>query len=203
VVAEEYYTQGVIDFYPVLNKILANNPDIIDTEGQPGDQALMVKQLRELGYTGRIAESSYVPLGILIGTAGKDYCYDISTGLPDFECEYYSDEMRDLARRYMDEQAGPDETDMPDCVVHGYSQIMFLKKAFEQADSIDTDEVMKVFDDPDFRFERYYTPNAKLGGFETYGIRRQMPHFNPYCEIVLEDGEPKLVQMGGTVVEIP
>jgi len=205
IVAREYYlSPGTTDFYPLLTKILAENPDAIDTGPcPPGEQALMVKQARELGFTGRFFQPNWVPIGLLIDTVGLDGMHSISTSLPDFASDAYSPQMQELARRYMEERAAPDETDMPDCVVHGYSQMMFYKKAFEQADSLDPDEVMKVFDDPDFRFERYYTPNAELGGIETFGIRRQMPHFNPYCEIVIENGEAKVMQMGGTVVNVP
>ena len=205
IVAREYYqSPGTTDFYPLLTKILAKNPDAIDTGPcPPGEQALMVKQARELGFTGRFFHPNWVPIGLLLDTVGIEGMYSISTSLPDFTSDAYSPQMQELARRYMEERAAPDETDMPDCVVHGYSQMMFLKKAFEEADSIDQDEVMKVFDDPNFRYERYYTPDAKLGGIETFGIRRQMPHFNPYCEIVIEDGEAKVMQMGGTVVDVP
>ncbi len=77
------------------------------------------------------------------------------------------------------------------------------KQAIEEAGSLDPDEVMKVVDDPGFTFERYYVPDAKLGRLEPLGIRQQMPHFNPYCEIVIEDGEAKVVQMGGMPVNVP
>jgi len=92
---------------------------------------------------------------------------------------------------------------MPDTVVHGYSHMMFYKKAIEVAQSIDPDEVMKVFDDPTFRFERYYHSDGSLSGLETFGILRQMSHFNPYGELVVENGEATVVQMGGKVAIMP
>jgi len=54
----------------------------------------------------------------------------------------------------------------------------------ETAGSIDVDEVMKVFDDSDFTWGRYYVPNANLGGLETYGIGHFLLHFVPYGEII-------------------
>ncbi len=203
-VSEKYYTQGTIDFYPILTNFLRTKPDAIDPGAcVPGDQALIVKQARELGFTGHIFQPTYIPLDLQIKAIGLASMYKISTGMPDFSTEYYSTEMRELNRRYVVEKARPGEDRMPDCVVHGYSHMMFYKKAIETADSIDTDEVMKVFDDPDFTFERYYVSNAKLGGIETFGIRRQFPHYNPYSEVVIEGGQAKVVQMGGKAIIVP
>jgi branched-chain amino acid transport system substrate-binding protein len=51
----ELYERGTIDFYPMLTRVLAQKPDYIDLDGSPpGDSALMVKQVRELGYKGLI-----------------------------------------------------------------------------------------------------------------------------------------------------
>jgi ABC-type branched-subunit amino acid transport system substrate-binding protein len=203
-VAEEYYVQGTTEFYPVMTKVLRSNPDTIDTGPSPaGDQALMVKAGRELGFKGRFLQPNWVPLDTLITTVGVNDLYSISTSLPDFSTQHYSDAMRTLNQRYMAEKAQPGETSMPDCVVHGYSQMMFYKKAIEAAGSIDTAKVMQVINDPNFAFERYYVPNAKLGGTQTFGINRQMPHFNPYSEIVIEGGQAKVVQMGGKAVNVP
>jgi len=203
-VSEKYYTQGTTDFYPILTSFLGTKPDAIDPGAcVPGDQALIVKQARELGFKGHIFQPTYIPLDLQIEAIGLEYMYKVSTGMPDFSTEYYSPEMRELNRRYVVEKARPGEDRMPDCVVHGYSHMMFYKTAIETAGSLDTDEVMKVFDDPDFTFERYYVSNAKLGGIETFGIRRQFPHYNPYSEVVIEEGQAKVVQMGGKAIIVP
>jgi len=201
----EWYTHGTTDFYPILTKILAWGPDAFDCGMSPaGDQALMTKQIRELGFTGLILHPNWVPTDLLRDTVGPGYLYGILTSLPDFSSEFYSPQMRELNNRYFAEgHAQPGEVVMSDTAVHGYSHMMFLKKAFETAGTLDVDEVLEVIDDPGFRFERYYYPNAELGGAETFGIRRMMGHFNPYGEIVVEDGEVKPVQMGGKVVETP
>src|SRR3989304_2863424 len=54
VVFSQFYERGTSDFYPLLNKLIVQKPDFIDFTGAPpGDQALIVKQLRELGYKGK------------------------------------------------------------------------------------------------------------------------------------------------------
>jgi ABC-type branched-subunit amino acid transport system substrate-binding protein len=200
---EGTYAQFTTDFYPLLTRILSQEPDVIEASASAGDGALIAKQARELGYTGWFLHINWVPLGLMIDNMGVDEMYNIVTTLPDFTSEFYSPAMNDLVRRYMEEKAKPDETDMPDTVVHGYSHMMFYVEAIKQAQSIDPDDVMKVFDDPSFRFERYYHSDGQLSGLETFGILRQMSHFNPYGEIVIENGEPKVVQMGGKVAVVP
>ena len=50
IVAEEFHDRGTPDMYPFLTRILAAEPDILDTGGGvPGDEALIMKQLHELG----------------------------------------------------------------------------------------------------------------------------------------------------------
>jgi branched-chain amino acid transport system substrate-binding protein len=53
IVADEYYTAGTQNFSPMINKMLALNPDMIDLAGAaPGDGALFCKQSGEAGYKG-------------------------------------------------------------------------------------------------------------------------------------------------------
>ena len=197
------YAAGVQDFYPVLTKVLTKNPDAMEVGGGSGDQVLQMKQARELGYEGQFWHVNWVPIGQMVDNMGLDQMYGIKTTLPDFTSDFYSKEMQELSRRYMEDRARPDETNMPDTTVHGYSHMMFYAKAIETAGSIEPQEVLKVIDDPNFRFERYYVSPGRLSGFETTGIRRQMSHFNPYGEIVVEGDEAYVVQLDGRVVELP
>ena len=48
----EYFPQDTMDFYPIMTKILPNNPDIIEIGGGVAAQALQLKTLKELGYKG-------------------------------------------------------------------------------------------------------------------------------------------------------
>jgi branched-chain amino acid transport system substrate-binding protein len=200
-----FYEYGTTDFYPILTNILQENPDALDTGMSPaGDQALMTKQARELGFTGVILHPNWVPTDLLRDIVGLDNLYKVATSLPDFSSDFYSPQMQELNRRYFDEgYAQPGEVVMSDTAVHGYSHMMFYKKAFEEAGTLDKDEVMKVLDNPNFRFERYYYPNAELGGIETFGIRRMMGHFNPFGVIEVEDDEVIAVQLSGKIVSTP
>ena len=183
IVASEFVEWGTVDFYPVLTKILAKKPDAIALDSNTAGASLLItKQARELGYTGWIQHPSPVPLVLLKEGMPNEYLYNIATNEEIFSQPVFTQSVRELNERVVTQYNKPGEP-MNCCTVHGYSHVEAIVTAIEQAGSIDVDDVMKVFDDPDFRFNRVYVENAKVGGFETYGIRRQFPHFQAYSEI--------------------
>jgi len=203
-VTHEAVQQGTVDFYPVLTRILREDIDVLDTWTMPaGSAALIVKQARELGYTGLISNTAWSPLHTLVGTAGLQYMYNMLTSLHDYESGFFGEAMIDLFHRWQVERAKPGETDMPGTLVNGYRHVMFYRDAIEEAGSIDPDDVLKVFDDPTFEFEAYFTPDGTLGGLEMFGISRYLAHYVPFGRIVVEGGEAKVVQMGGAKYVVP
>ncbi len=51
----EYYQRGTTDFAPIITRVLATNPDAVDTASSPpGDAGVIVKQLRLAGFKGPI-----------------------------------------------------------------------------------------------------------------------------------------------------
>src|SRR5919198_2388806 len=70
---EEYYQRGTTNFAPIVTRILAANPDAVDTASSPpGDSGIMVKQLRQAGFKG--------PIGRL-GGPGTDEIARVAGGL--------------------------------------------------------------------------------------------------------------------------
>ena len=52
---EDFYPRGTSEFYPILRRFLAKNPDLFDVgTGGTRECGLMTKQLREIGYKGPI-----------------------------------------------------------------------------------------------------------------------------------------------------
>jgi len=69
-VFREHYEYGMTDFYPILGRLLATNPDVIQsTDAGVSDLGLIIKQAREMGYKGIFMQE--IPL------AG-DWLFDIS-----------------------------------------------------------------------------------------------------------------------------
>lgn len=72
ILTEEFYEPGTKDFYPLLTRVLAKAPDMIDFgSSSAGDIFLMVKQARELGFTGRTMSLALIPVKEFCAVAGK------------------------------------------------------------------------------------------------------------------------------------
>ncbi|MDR3532410.1 MAG: ABC transporter substrate-binding protein [Rhodopila sp.] len=70
---EEYYQRGTTNFAPIVTRILAARPDVVDTASSPpGDAGVIVKQLRLAGFTGAIGR---------LGGPGTDEIIRVSGGL--------------------------------------------------------------------------------------------------------------------------
>ena len=77
VVAEERYASDVTDFRSQLTKLLSANPDALHIAAQSEfSGGTIIKQVRELGYTGPIY-SDVVP----IGTTALEIAGDAATGV--------------------------------------------------------------------------------------------------------------------------
>jgi len=196
VLDKEFYETGTTDFYPLLTRVIAKNPDCIDLSGSsPGDQALMVKQARELGYEGRMWASTQCPIELLLETAGAEAAEGYASQEINFESPVAPEGMRDLFREYCQRY---NETHMNWVVWLGYGTVMMFAQAMEEAESTDPEAVMQVLDDPDWKFE-FWGFESQLGGLETTGIRRNVANYQFYSEVI--DG--KLVTKDVDFVVIP
>jgi branched-chain amino acid transport system substrate-binding protein len=56
--SSEYYQRGTTNFAPIITRLLASNPDAVDTASSPpGDAGVIVKQLRLAGFKGPIGRN--------------------------------------------------------------------------------------------------------------------------------------------------
>jgi branched-chain amino acid transport system substrate-binding protein len=70
---EEYYQRGTTNFAPIVTRVLAGKPDVVDTASSPpGDAGVIVKQLRLAGFTGAIGR---------LGGPGTEEIVRVSGGL--------------------------------------------------------------------------------------------------------------------------
>jgi len=85
VVADISFPEGTKDFYSVLQKALASKPDVIGVAGVfPASMGLIIKQVRELGYTGTIVWNSVIDPEVINPIAGKDNMTDVYTPYLDY-----------------------------------------------------------------------------------------------------------------------
>jgi branched-chain amino acid transport system substrate-binding protein len=70
---EEYYQRGTTNFAPIITRVMAAHPDVVDTASSPpGDAGVIIKQLRLAGFEG--------PIGRL-GGPGTDEILRVAGGL--------------------------------------------------------------------------------------------------------------------------
>ncbi|MCX5803803.1 MAG: ABC transporter substrate-binding protein [Proteobacteria bacterium] len=172
IVAEEFFERGTKDMYPFLTRILAKKPDLIDVAvTAPGDGAMIVKQLYELGYKGAKAWTCGTnPIQIiqLCGTEAAEGLW-FAYG-QDLEGPKSSPETRALAKRYMakfNEPLAPHH-------VTSYAMLEIFTQAMVKAGTTDTDAVSKVVEKT-HKFNTSFGPFV-LVGKQKYGIDRQFVH---------------------------
>lgn len=95
---EEYYQRGTTNFAPIITRLLATNPDAVDTASSPpGDAGVIVKQLRLAGFKG--------PIGRL-GGPGTEEILRVSGGMDVLQNFYWfetvavTDQMREIDNLY-------------------------------------------------------------------------------------------------------
>jgi len=165
-----------------LTKVVAKNPDAIDFDGGGhGDNDLMVKQIRELGYKGLIFGPMHGDPMSAVDIGGCEFAEGFATNDPDYTSDIYPEETRQIAAEI--KQKFPD-ADLALTTYLSYNAVEMYVAGMQWAGSIDPDEVIKAFDDPDFEYTAFGVPGRTLGGFETNGIRRNWQDEVAYSEVV-------------------
>ena len=175
----EVFTQ---DYFPILTPVVAKNPDVIDfAGGNKGDIDLMVKQVRELGYTGLLAGGAHGDPQSTIDIAGAAAAEGFMVNDPDYSSDLYPESTHEIYREFQQRFPG-----QPVALTNylGYGTVMLYVQAIEKAGSIDPDMVRTVLDDPTFRFEWFGNPGKSMGGLETFRILRQVQDEVGFSEVV-------------------
>jgi branched-chain amino acid transport system substrate-binding protein len=103
--SEDTYEPGTTDFFPVMSKVVAGNPDLIVLSGvAPSDAPLLIRSARELGYKGLLSTETAQDAKILSEVAGDAANGFISVGGASTP-EIRSDYMEKFVKRY-DKVAG-------------------------------------------------------------------------------------------------
>jgi branched-chain amino acid transport system substrate-binding protein len=100
--SEDTYEPGTTDFFPVMSKVVGQNPDLIVLSGvAPADAPLLIRAARELGYQGILSTETAQDIKILNEVAGDLAEGFISVGGASTP-EIRSDYMEQFADRYVD-----------------------------------------------------------------------------------------------------
>ncbi len=168
VAADEYYERGTKDFYPVLTKILAQKPDMLDVAAAPpGEAGLILKQAMELGFKGAKGWTAGINPFTIISVAGPEAAEGVwSPANINVKGDHVSAAVRKFGETY-EKRYG----EVPGAIaVANYAAFDVFTQAMQKAGSVDTDKVLAVLTKE--QFQTIWGPLA-LGGKETYGIDRQ------------------------------
>jgi len=188
-VADEYYERGARDFGPALLRLIAQKPDIIDTDGSPtGSIALIAKQARELGYNGYFVNTTAVleakAISDIAGKAGENIiALRIWANPP---TKLYTE----LAERHQKKYGEA----APGTLWETYGAARWLVDTITKAGTFDTKKVADALAGSSYA-NHPFGP-ASWGGEKAYGIKRQI--VIPIPASILKNGkwEPFDVKSG-------
>lgn len=194
VVFSQFYERGTSDFYPLLNKLLVQKPDFIDFTGAPpGDQALIVKQVRELGYKGKTFAATTIDPSEFCKIAGVQNAEGHISNTHDLLGAYTTEGQQKYHDDYIAIYGKPFDPVTPK--YHVYLDI--LVQAIERSGSLDSTRVKEMMEKAE-EWSTIFGP-TKFGGKDYYGIKRQV--ITPVYISEITNG--KLVNRGTMMPVLP
>lgn len=188
----EYYQRGTTNFAPIVTRILATNPDAVDTvSSPPGDAGIIVKQLRQAGFQGVIGR---------LGGPGTAEIARIAGGLDVLRDFYWFEPVfiDENVRKLQDDYRNLLKTEPPEnnffylFVAGGRALVQAIEKAGTYEDADKVAEALRTLDVVD--------PNLGEGkwiGQATYKINQELSL--PFGIGMIRDG----VQQPEVRVEAP
>lgn len=170
IAVNEVYEAGTTDFYPLISKMLAAKPDVVDTGAAgPGDQALLIEGLRAQGYNGPIITPTAFDFDTVSGIIGKKPLEGLITAIPDWGQPDVMASFRDVYFNYL-QKFGP-----PFNIIaqFGYDGVRAIAAGMIAANSADHLAVKAAWEAPGFSFTGMYGKSV-FGGMGSYGINHQV-----------------------------
>ncbi len=190
VVATEFAEQRSSDYSPVLVKIMAKKPDIIDlgATGGSSDSALIIKQGREMGFKGRFVAAVGLMSKTVTEVAGPEAMNGvIETGFTP-EDPALSPEFKKLAVRWKERFP---KLPFVDLVSEVYDVVYNFFKFLDGQDTLDPEIIKDRY--ADYEWTGIYG-KCYWGGEKAYGINRlkmQPVYFSEW-----RDGKPVIFTKG-------
>ena len=163
----ELFERGIKEFTPLILRMMAQKVDAFEFDGNsPGDAGLMLKQIRQAGFKGRV---------IQIGGPGSDEIMEIAGPAAEGFLSYgvfdWDTPAGQRLRPIYEKKYGKGIINqfMPAF----YHTVLLLVDAIKRADSTDTGKVRAALDAMNGFDAGIYGP-VKWTGKETYGVNRQL-----------------------------
>lgn len=181
IVAEEYFERGSKELTPLLTRIVAKNPDLIETSyTDPATSALICKQAREVGFKGTILLSwSADPKQVItIGGVHAEKVYMADPG----PLEPQTPAQKEFYNRFLVKWPASEW----DVVYWLHPELVpCLTKAIVETQSFDSFKLAKYLENM-----TWDSPMGTLsfGGAKIFGIKRQLNY--PLSVLQIQKGKP-------------
>lgn len=184
IVSGELIERSLKDFQPVLTRILATKPDIIETGSVPAaTQGLIIRQARELGFKGQFVNLGGPGVPLIVGAAGKEFAEGLITYAA---ADTSTKAFKDLEAQYAKVLKPP----MNEFAVYFYDGARMLLAAIQAAGTVDdTDKVRAALEKvPPFKGIQ---GTIRWGGMKDYGSNHQI--LTPIFIGVIKNGEQAIL----------
>jgi branched-chain amino acid transport system substrate-binding protein len=172
VVANEYYERGTEDFTPMITRILSKKPDFLSMGGTaPGDAALIIKQIRELGFKGPIVHTGMLDPDDIGPIAGWENVEGVMSTAVSPLGDACPQSMKDFFADYK-AKYGKLNSFAP----HIYDMLSVLIMGMKKANSLDGDKIVEALENMGETKEEFQTiwGKAYFGGKDYYGNNHQV-----------------------------
>ncbi len=193
VVAEEHYPFGTDDFYPVLTKLLASEPDVIyQGAGFAAWIGSILKQARELGFEGPVIDAASPGDLYVIRDIAGEYATDFLDSNYDLSSEEMTPMIKEICNIIRDKFNVEPKLEH----ILGWEALWTIAQGIDEAQSLDTTAVKNALE----TMESIETPfgPGKMGGGETYGVNHVL--LRPAALASLMNGEAKHIEWGTPVL---
>lgn len=188
----EYYQRDITSFYPILTKLLALKPDMINTSASPtASMGLIAKQARELGFKGYFYNPSAPveakPVLDIAGASADGILVPRVWANPPKKVE-------DLANRYKAKY----KEDMINTYPEVYAAIPWIALAMQKAGVVDDTKLISRTI-ADIKYPNHPYGEAEWCGEKYFGIKRQVAYPLPLS--IMKNGKYEQVKVKSSFIE--
>jgi branched-chain amino acid transport system substrate-binding protein len=163
----DFFERGTKEFTPLILRMMAQKVDAFEFDGNsPGDAGLMLKQIRQAGFKGRVFQVGGPAVDEIIEIAGP-----AAEGFMTYDfVDWDMPKAKVLREAYIAKYGKGIISPFMPAFYHG---VYMVAEAIKRAGSIETDKVRSAMETLDGFDIGLYGP-VKWTGKETYGINRQL-----------------------------
>ena len=178
---KDYYERGTKEFTPLLTRALAAGIDIFELDGNaPGDAAVMLKQIKQLGFEGLVIQIGGPAIDEIVAVAGPLAEGFVSYDMFDFRAAAATP----FIEAYHKKWPGIINAQCP--AFYNGAKVLF--EAMRRAGTLDTTAVRDVLENKIAGYDAGLYGGVKWAGMQNYGVNHQM--ILPFLISEVKNGVP-------------